>query len=402
MKTKDFKPREPTNAKVSSVSKTSKAQKKKLYRKRTMEEVRRGIHFVENSYDNGEPENQDPAHKTVDAAVDTARSTGDLVKGRISSYSNKLKSERIETGTKKSDKLMSVTQKTETARSKALKSEAEMSKSVGKELQKKKIKREYAKAARDAGNAVKSGKAAGGIGKKATEKGKDAVGAALKQIGKLVSEHPLGCALVVLIGIVVLAVISCVGSIGLLFGGPNNGSMIGGTFTAKDSDIYAVENAYMAKENALQTQINSIQSTYNGYDEYNYYLDSIGHDPYQLAAYLTIQYDDYDLRGVSSELTSLFDAQYSLTITPVTETRYKWEERTGYILVYDYDEKGYQTGYHFEPYTYYVQVEYSYYILNVSLTNRGLDSVNRTKLPEEEIYRYDALLALKGGKPDLW
>lgn len=417
MKIKEMKPREPTGVKPAGRSKASETQKKKIYRSRTIEEVRKSIHFAENTYDDGDPDKQDPAQKTVDTAVDTARTAGDMVRDRVKSYSNKLKSESGKTESKCSDALRNSEQKSEAVHSKKLKSEAvkneaakheslkteaEASKSTGKAIQKKKIKKEYAKAAREAKHAASGSKAAGSAGKKTAEKGADAVSAIMEQIGKFVSEHPMGCAIAALLLVVILAVVGCIGSLGALLGGPNNGGFSSVAFSATEADLKTVENNYKAKESALQTQINNIPSTYSGYDEYKYNLATIGHDPYVLAAYLTTKYDAYEPRDVSSELTSLFDSQYSLTTNRVVETRYRWEPRTGYNYEYVYDDDGVCIDVIVTPYTYYVQVAYNYYILEVTLTNTSLDSIVRSGLAYDELVRYEALLATEGGYPDLW
>lgn len=84
--------RSPTEEPVKR-SKASVAAKKKTYRQRTMQEVKKSLHYAENEYDNQSPENEDPAHKTIDLAVDTTRTAGDYVDERITSYSKKLRSQ---------------------------------------------------------------------------------------------------------------------------------------------------------------------------------------------------------------------------------------------------------------------------------------------------------------------
>ena len=72
---------------------------------------------------------------------------------------------------------------------------------------------------------------------------------------------------------------------GSMFSGLMNG-ILGTSYTSEDSDLVATENNYAAKENELQQQIDNIESTHPGYDEYRYDLDSIGHNPHELASYL--------------------------------------------------------------------------------------------------------------------
>ena len=64
-------------------------------------------------------------------------------------------------------------------------------------------------------------------------------------------------------------------------------------------DMLDAEAAYCAMEEDLQEIIDFIEITYPDYDHYEYDLDEIGHDPYQLAAYLTVQFEDYTRSEVS-------------------------------------------------------------------------------------------------------
>ena len=65
------------------------------------------------------------------------------------------------------------------------------------------------------------------------------------------------------------------------------------SYTSEDSDLVAVENNYAALENGLQSEIDNIESTHPGYDEYRYDLDSSGHNPHELASYLTALLQSY-------------------------------------------------------------------------------------------------------------
>ncbi len=55
-------------------------------------------------------------------------------------------------------------------------------------------------------------------------------------------------------------------------------------------------------ETALDNQISNIESTHPGYDEYRYDLAEIGHNPYELASYLTVLFEDYTRAEVQSTL----------------------------------------------------------------------------------------------------
>jgi cell wall-associated NlpC family hydrolase len=101
---------------------------------------------------------------------------------------------------------------------------------------------------------------------------------------------------------------------------------------------------------------------------------------------------------VQSELERLFGQQYKLTLTPVTETRYRTETRTG-----SYDTTDPVTGVvttHY--YTYTVEVPYSYYILNVKLENKSFGAVARAKMTAEQAEMYAVYMETKGNKPELF
>ena len=110
------------------------------------------------------------------------------------------------------------------------------------------------------------------------------------------------------------------------------------------------ENNYTAMENELQAEIDNIENTHPGYDEYRYDLDAIGHNPHELASYLTALLQSYTPQSAQAEIERIFDMQYTLTLTEEVEVRYRTETRT--------DSEG-------NSYT--VEVPYNYYILNVKL-----------------------------------
>ncbi len=55
-----------------------------------------------------------------------------------------------------------------------------------------------------------------------------------------------------------------------------------------------------------------IECDYGGYDEYNYDLAQIGHNPYELISYLTALYMDFTFDDVKQPLDDLFEQQYSI------------------------------------------------------------------------------------------
>ena len=48
-----------------------------------------------------------------------------------------------------------------------------------------------------------------------------------------------------------------------------------------------MKGLHLIGKQALQVRIDNIESEYPGYDEYQYHLDEIGHNPFTLASYLT-------------------------------------------------------------------------------------------------------------------
>ena len=108
------------------------------------------------------------------------------------------------------------------------------------------------------------------------------------------------------------------------------GSVVSGTtYPSDDPELVAVEADYAAKETALQAEIDNIESSHPGYDEYRYDLDRIGHDPHELAAYLSAVLQGYTRQSAQAELERVFDAQYELTLTEEVEIRYRTETSTG-------------------------------------------------------------------------
>lgn len=175
--------------------------------------------------------------------------------------------------------------------------------------------------------------------------------------------------------------------------------ILGTSFTAKDEDIIGADNDYKALEAALRNQINNIERTHSGYDEYRYDLDEINHNPYELAAYLTVKFEDYTREEVQSTLRWLFDQQYEMILTEEVEIRTRTETRTGTSTSTD-PETGETTT---EEYEYEVEVEYEYYILNVKLKNKGLNMViGNSGMTDDEAKRYAVLLQTQGNRSDIF
>ena len=242
--------------------------------------------------------------------------------------------------------------------------------------QKQAIKKEYAAAKR-------AGQTAGSTAKTASKTGKAAktVKEKAQQAGAYVMRHKKGFGIVLALFLVVCLLMNTISSCSML--GQGIGSVVSGTtYPSKDEDMLAVEAEYAAKEADLQAEIDNIESSHPGYDEYRYDLDMIGHDPHELAAYLSAVLQGYTPQSAQAELERVFNAQYQLTLTEEVEVRYRTETRT--------DSEG-------NSYT--VEVPYNYYILNVKLTSKPISSVVTELLTQDQMEMYQVYRSTLGNKP---
>ena len=255
--------------------------------------------------------------------------------------------------------------------------------------QKRTIKKQYAAAKRagqTAGSATKTAEATGKAAKAAKEKA--------QQAGAFVMRHKRGFILVGVIFLIVCLLLNTMSSCSMM--AQSIGSVVSGTtYPSDDPEMVAVEADYAAKEAALQAEIDNIESSHPGYDEYRYDLDMIGHDPHELAAYLSAVLQGYTQANAQAELDRVFDAQYELTLIEEVETRYRTETRTGTTTSTD-PETGEVTT---EEYEYEVEVPYDYYILNVKLTSKPISSVASELLTPEQLEMYQVYRSTLGNKP---
>ena len=242
--------------------------------------------------------------------------------------------------------------------------------------QKQQIKKQYAAAKR----AAQSGGSAAGAAQK-TGKAAKTVKEKAQQAGAYVMRHKKGFGIVLAIFLLVCLLLNTMSSCSMM--AQSIGSMISGTtYPSDDPELVAVEADYAAKEAALQAEIDNIESSHPGYDEYRYDLDMIGHDPHELAAYLSAVLQGYTRASAQAELERIFAAQYQLTLTEEVEIRYRTETRT--------DSEG-------NSYT--VEVPYNYYILNVTLTSKPISSVASELLTPDQLEMYQVYRQTLGNKP---
>ena len=249
--------------------------------------------------------------------------------------------------------------------------------------QKQQIKKQYAKAAGAGG--AKGIKAAAENTRKAAAKAAEKT----RQTVAFVARHPAGVCIAIAALLLIILVFAGLLSCSAMFSGTING-VVGTSYTSEDSDLVAVENNYVAMENELQAEIDNIERTHPGYDEYRYDLDTIGHNPHELASYLTALLQSYTPESAQAEIERIFGLQYTLTLTEEVEIRYREEERTDTWT----DEDGNE---HEETYT--VQVPYEYHILNVELTNKPISSLAEELLTPEQLEMFRVYMETSGNKP---
>lgn len=248
--------------------------------------------------------------------------------------------------------------------------------------QKRRIKKQYQKQAREAAKATK----------KAAQKTAATTGKAAGAAWGFIKKNPKALLLLAAVFLVLVLLQSCMAAV-MSIGNGIVGSVGGTSYVSSDSDIETVEANYTALESALREKLARIERDYPSYDEYRYSVDEIGHDPFELASYLTAVYDDYTPAEVQAHLQALVEQQYTLTITETVEVRYRTETRTETWT----DENGES---HSD--TYEVEVPYNYYILNVSLRNKSLGAVALANLDPEQTERYHIYQKLKGNRPYLF
>ena len=230
--------------------------------------------------------------------------------------------------------------------------------------QKQAIKKEYA-AAKRAGNTANTAKKTGKAAKTVKEKA--------QQAGAFIMRHKKGFLLVGAIFLLICLLLNTMSSCSMM--AQSIGSAISGsTYPSDDPELVAVEADYAAREAVLQSEIDNIESSHPGYDEYRYDLDMIGHDPHELAAYLSAVLQGYTRQSAQAELERVFSAQYTLTLTEEVQIRTYTDE--------DGDEH-----------------EYEYRILHVKLESRPISSLATELLTPDQLEMYQVYRQTLGNKP---
>ena len=252
--------------------------------------------------------------------------------------------------------------------------------------QKQAIKKEYA--------AAKAGAAAAENTASGTAKAVQGTVSITEKAFQFVQSHSHIIIGIAAVGLLVLVIAGSVSSCSVLINGGGN-VVLGTSYTAEDEDLKGVETDYTKLEDKLRKQIDRIETDHPGYDEYRYNLAEIGHNPYELASLLTVEFENYTRSQVQARLQSIFEAQYELKLEEKVEIRTRKETRVGYRY-----NPITGTGH---TYTYQVTVQYEYKILNVTLLNRGVDYVARNSgLTDDQLQRYEVTLECRGNRDDLF
>lgn len=176
-----------------------------------------------------------------------------------------------------------------------------LARTVRKQRQKRRVQRQAQAAARQAARAARE------------------TAATTRKVGFAV-RHPIITLIVVVLLIIIFTVLSAVSGASAIGSGVS-GAVAASSYLAPDTDIDRAELAYTGWEADLQLEIQNMESDRPGYDEYRYDIDDIGHNPYELMAFLTAVYDEFTYSEIESVLREIFDEQYTLATNETTETR---------------------------------------------------------------------------------
>ena len=220
---------------------------------------------------------------------------------------------------------------------------------------------------------------------------------AAKKIKNFAVKHRKGLIIFAVIAAVILIFLGMISTFSAVIEGAVSGLGIT-TFPSADSDMLVAEERYREMEQELRNTISNYQSTHQ-YNEYSYDIDDISHDPYELISAITaVKGGAWKTGEIGDILNSLFAAQYTLTETSASETRYTSELRQGVSYYTDFS-----TG-NLVPYTYsyYENVPYQYTGCTVTLRNNGLGNALREILSDEQMKSFTAYMISLGNRPDLF
>ena len=364
------------------LSRLSKAQKREMY---AAHAARSAVHREVDQY-----EDDNVGTQALSEGEKAAGNVRDISKSR---YARKLKKKAKMQGKKGARTAKSSAFGSDKAQSAEATSSEGNSNWFSRWWQKQDIQKSYRAATRSGGTAAQTagGKAAsnGTTAAKSgmeqvIDKGRSVVSTAVNGIANFAKSNAHVLLIVGVFLLLLLLVISAFSSCSILFSGTTqvSGQTI---YTAEDRDIRGAETDYKKLEKELDKKIKRTPTDHPGYNEYQYHLDPIEHDPWQLTSFLTTLYDDYTRSEVQAKLQEIFKKQYKLTTWVEVQIRYKtvWVISPAGIPV---------------P----TQVPYEYRIFHTKLENKGLETVIREELDEDQWKRYKIFQETLGGRPYLF
>ena len=368
------------------LSRLSKAQKREMY---AAHAARSAVHHEVDQY-----EDENVGVQALSEGEKAAGNVRDISKSR---YARKLKKKAKVQGKKNSKTAKSSAQEptaSQNAGDSGIGTREGGSNWLSRWRQKHDIRQSYYAAARSGGTAaqtVGSKKAVSGGASAArsgieqvVDKGKSVVGSAVNSLMTAAKSNAHVLVIVGVFVLLILMVMSGFSSCGILFSGSTqvSGQTI---YSAEDRDIRGAEQDYKKLEKQLDKKIKRTPQDHPGYNEYQYHLDPIEHDPWQLTSFLTTLYDDYTRSEVQGKLKETFKKQYKLTTWVEVQIRYKtvWVISPAGIPV---------------P----TQVPYEYKIFHTKLVNKGLEVVIREELDNDQWKRYEIFQDTLGGRPYLF
>jgi len=253
-------------------------------------------------------------------------------------------------------------------------------------MQKRRIKRQYAKAAREAQRAGKVG------GKLMTKLAIKAKILASKMVAKAAAAlaNPKVLAIIGIAALIIILIMGLISACSSIATGIGQ-SMAAMSYLAEDECIDDAALYYSELEVDMRLEILNVEESHPGYDEYRFDIGAIGHCPLMLMAYLTAVYHDFTFAEIQSVLDEIFAEQYNLQFVSEVEIRTRTEERTGSGSWTDEDGNS-----HSYTYTYTVVVEYEWWILNVILTSQSFFDVINARMSDEQREHYNLLMMSRG------
>ena len=244
-------------------------------------------------------------------------------------------------------------------------------------MQKRKIKQQYAAAYRKAKQSGKTIKKTGSVMAKTN-----------KLLTNIIRRNPILMFKMGILLLLMFAVMSLFTLCGSMLS--NSTSFIGGvSYAAEDVDIDSAELLYTGMETDLQIEIANAERTHRGYDEYRYNIGNIGHDPFEMMAFLTAVYEDFIYADIEPILHEIFAEQYRLEYISSIEIRYRTETRRASYRDADGNR---------HTYTYTVEVPYDWHILTVTLTTNPFTQIIYPRMDDDQRQHFEILMMTKGAR----